>query len=323
MVSGSFDTLEKQVRFAVRRGVRGILMGPMLVGFDTMRYLSKEYNLVVMAHPALTGTCFHDREHGMTPAVLLGTLFRLIGADVSIFPNAGGRFHFTAEECGAIADALRAPMGDLARAFPCPAGGMSIERIPELAAAFGEDSVLLIGGDVLRRADIEGGTRRFLDGIRASFSEELADPADPFVSACEWRGGGGPEESPRDLLRFADFRWEGRAREEYKTPGEFDFSGVSRQELTGRFGERTAFDLRYFEIEPGGYSSLEKHLHEHVIIGVRGRGVLVKDMEDFEINVHDVAYVGMHQKHQLHNRGSEPFGFFCIVDHERDRPRKV
>jgi ribulose-bisphosphate carboxylase large chain len=323
MVSGNFDSLEKQVRFAVRRGVRGILMGPMLVGFDTMRYMAKEYNLIVMAHPALTGTCFHDREHGMTPAVLLGTLFRLIGADISIFPNAGGRFHFTARECGAIASALRAPMGDLAPAFPCPAGGMSLERIPELAAAFGPDSVFLIGGDVLRQADIEEGTRRFLDGIRRSFAEELAEPDDPFVSACEWRAGGVPEKTPRDLLRFAGFRWEGRSREDYKSQEEFEFRGVSRQELTGRFGEQTAFDLRYFEIEPGGYSSLEKHLHEHVIIGVRGRGVLVKEMEEFEIKIHDVAYVGMHQKHQLHNRGREPFGFFCIVDHERDRPQKV
>jgi ribulose-bisphosphate carboxylase large chain len=200
---------------------------------------------------------------------------------------------------------------------------MSLERIPELAAAFGPDSVFLIGGDVLRQADIEEGTRRFLDGIRRSFAEELAEPDDPFVSACEWRAGGVPEKTPRDLLRFAGFRWEGRSREDYKSQEEFEFRGVSRQELTGRFGEQTAFDLRYFEIEPGGYSSLEKHLHEHVIIGVRGRGVLVKEMEEFEIKVHDVAYVGRHQKHQLRNRGIEPFGFFCIVDHERDRPQKV
>lgn len=323
MVSGSFDHIEKQVRFAVRHGVRGILMGPMLVGFDTMRFLAKEYNLIVMAHPALTGTCFHDRDHGMTPAVLLGTLFRLIGADISIFPNAGGRFHFTVEECTAIAEALRAPMGDLAAAFPCPAGGMNLGRIPELASTFGPDSVVLIGGDVLRQSDIERGTRRFMDEIRRGFAEVLAEPVDPFASACEWRSGAAPEETTRDLLRFADFRWEGRARQDYKVPGEFDFRGVTRQELAGKFGEQTAFDLRYFEIEPGGFSSLEKHLHEHVIIGVRGRGVLVKESGEFTININDIAYVGPQQRHQLHNRGDEPFGFYCIVDHERDRPQKA
>ena len=29
-----------------------------------------------MTHPTFTGTHFHDPRHGMTPAILLGTLFR-------------------------------------------------------------------------------------------------------------------------------------------------------------------------------------------------------------------------------------------------------
>lgn len=320
MISGSVDRIEKQARFAVRQGVRGVLLGPMLVGPDTMRYLSAEYNLAVMAHPALTGTAFHDRSHGMSPAVLLGTLFRLIGADVSIFPNAGGRFHFTTEECAAIAGALREPLGELAAAFPCPAGGMSLARVPELAASFGPDSVFLIGGDVLRQVDIEAGTRRFMDAIREGFGEELAAPAEPFVSACEW-GGAERRQTLHDLLPFDDFTWKGRKREAYKASGALPFSGVSRLELVGRHGEQTAFDVRYFEIEPGGYSSLEKHVHEHVIIGVRGRGVLIKNGREIPIGVHDIAYVGPLDVHQLRNPQVEPFGFFCIVDRERDRPR--
>ena len=33
----------------------------------------------------------------------------------------------------------------------------------------------------------------------------------------------------------------------------------------------------------------------------------------------DVAMVGPLETHQLSNRTGAPFGFFCIVDHERDR----
>jgi ribulose-bisphosphate carboxylase large chain len=34
----------------------------------------------------------------------------------------------------------------------------------------------------------------------------------------------------------------------------------------------------------------------------------------------DVGYVEPLKAHQLRNEGHEPFGFFCIVDHQRDRP---
>ena len=81
--------------------------------------------------------------------------------------------------------------------------------------------------------------------------------------------------------------------------------------------------MRYFEIEPGGYSSLEKHVHEHVVIGVRGNGVLVNSTGIHELGVHDIAYVKPLEQHQLRNNGDVPFGFYCIVDRKRDRPIAV
>jgi S-methyl-5-thioribulose 1-phosphate isomerase len=322
LVSG-FDTLEAQVRHAVREGIKGLLIGPLLVGCDVMRHLAREYNLILMAHPALTGTFFHDRHHGITPAVLLGTLFRLFGADISIFPNAGGRFHFSHQECLDLADRLRTPLGSLPAAFPCPAGGMNLQRLPELGASYGQDSVFLIGGDVLRQADVTAATGRFMDGIRKTFDEHLFPPVQPPVSACEWRPAMPENARLQDLLTCRDYQWQGRAVQAYKPGEEALFKGITRQELTGRFGEETAFDLRYFEIAPGGHSSLEKHLHEHVIIGVRGAGMLVKPSGEYPINQHDIAYVHPLEGHQLQNRGDQPFGFFCIVDHHRDTPQPI
>ncbi len=323
MLAGRFDQVDAQARTAVRLGVRGVLVGPLLVGCDIVRHLSREYGLAVMTHPALTGTFFHDRRHGMAPSVLLGTLFRLIGADISIFPNAGGRFHFSHSECQELATALRAPLPGIAAAFPSPAGGMNLQRLPEMATDFGADSVFLVGGDVLRQKDRVAATRSFVDGIRAIFGENLQPVEREAVSACEWQGGGDNDRDVQDVLHCSDYHWHDRPVVDYKPDQTLPFVGVARHELIGRYGEQTAFDLRYFEIAPGGYTSLEKHVHEHVIIGVRGSGTLRMNGKELAIGLHDVAYVAPLQPHQIHNPGSEPFGFFCIVDRQRDKPQPV
>ena len=322
MVSGRFDEIEDQVRYAISQGIKGVLVAPMLVGPDTVRHISQEYGLIIMAHPALAGVHFHDNSHGMTPAFLLGTLFRLIGVDISIFPNTGGRFHFTRQECINLAEALRRPQGKWESAFPCPAGGMPLTRIEEMIRVFGEDTVLLIGGSIMTQyPDLAEGTKAFMDRIRSCSNEKLGEPSQHFESSCEFAQSSDQER--KELLKFSAFKWTGRDIQEYKPEGDLDNKNVVRHELIGNNGENTKFDLRYFEIESGGYSSLEKHVHEHVIIGVRGRGILLKGGQEIIIGRHDVAYVAPLEPHQLRNQDSEPFGFFCIVDHERDRPIKV
>ncbi|MFP4013153.1 MAG: RuBisCO large subunit C-terminal-like domain-containing protein [Chitinispirillaceae bacterium] len=323
MVAGAFDQIDKQVRYAVGQGVRGILVAPMLVGPDAVRYFSREYSLIVMAHPALTGTFFQTRDHGMSPAVLLGTLFRLIGSDISIFPNWGGRFPFTREECVELASALRREQYGWKGAFPCPAGGMNLGRVKEMGEAFGKDTVFLIGGALLDPSgDTQKLTSEFMDSLRGGFGERVELPAE-FVSSCSVGPAGASVKDVKEILPFSGYRWGGREVQEYKQEGRIPFRGILRSELVGRFGENTSFDLRYFEIEPGGFSSFEKHIHEHVIIGVRGEGVLLKKNNTFKIKEHDIAYVAPLEAHQLRNDGDSPFGFFCIVDHVRDKPRQV
>lgn len=119
---------------------------------------------------------------------------------------------------------------------------------------------------------------------------------------------------------LAGFRWEGRADQVYKTTQEPNFRGVRRVELVGKHGERANFELRYFELEPGGYTSLEKHVHTHVLIGARGSGEVVMGEERRALHPDDVAYIEPLRVHQLRNAGAEPFGFYCIVDRDRDRP---
>ena len=171
MIAGRFDQIEAQMEFAAAQGCAGALIAPMLIGPDTGFHLARKYGLAVMTHPSFTGTHFHDPEHGMTPAMLLGRLFRVFGADISVFPNAGGRFTFTEQECLDLAIAMQEPLGDVKPGFPSPAGGMTIEKIDSMVAAFGHDAVFLIGGALMRHApDPEVGARAFITAIEQAVS---------------------------------------------------------------------------------------------------------------------------------------------------------
>ncbi|MGH8162141.1 MAG: RuBisCO large subunit C-terminal-like domain-containing protein [Gammaproteobacteria bacterium] len=319
-LAGRDEELERAAEFIHARGLAGALICPLAVGLDRARALAERCGLLFMAHPVLTGAYTGGETSGIAPDVLLGTLFRLAGADISVFPSPGGRFAVTEAQCGVIADALRRPLGNLRPAFPGPAGGMGLETVPALARIYGRDAVWLVGGALRAHTDgMAGGTRAFLDAIRGHFGERLKEPAGSFVSACELPASGAG--NLRSLIpALESFRWEDREDQVYKTTQELDFRGVRRVELIGRNGERCSFELRYFELEPGGYTSLEKHVHTHVLIGARGHGVVVTGEARCAMRPDDVAYVAPLQVHQLRNESDAPFGFYCIVDRARDRP---
>lgn len=121
------------------------------------------------------------------------------------------------------------------------------------------------------------------------------------------------------------YAWDGVERETYKNGQEAGrkWQGIIRQVLVGRHAEATQFHVRYFEVSPGGYSSLEKHEHAHVVIAVRGQGRAVLDATAHEMQPLDTVYVAPWMPHQFLALGDEPFGFFCIVDAKRDRPQSV
>ena len=313
--------LDRYAEFVLELGLKGVLMCPLILGLDRTRRLNDRFGLICMAHPSMSGAYTQSRDHGIAHHVLMGTLFRLAGADISVFAAPGGRFPYTVQECQDLANALRAPLGQLAPALPSPAGGMSFESLPELCEGYGTDSALLIGGSLQAHdSDLAAGTRSYVERIREICGERLSQPQTEWASSCEFGGVGG--EGIHSVLKFLEgYKWEHREDREYKST-EFDFADVRRVELIGRHGEQADFDLRYFEIAPGGHTSLEKHLHTHVIVSARGQGVLITDEMRAQLAPLDVAYVKPLEVHQLRNETDQPFGFFCIVDRERDRPMR-
>ena len=317
-VTGPLPALTRRFEYTARLGLPGVLACPFIAGLGTARALARDHDLVLMAHPTFSGGHFVSRREGIEHGLLFGTLLRIAGADIVVFPNAGGRFELGRDNCASIAARLRAPFGRLPPAWPCPAGGMHLEQLPGMCADYGPDAVLLIGGALIGHGeDLEASTRTFLDVIRAD-SQERPEPPRPL------RAHRFDTQAPRVLVHRPGFEWSGRSSSAYRDAsglaGDPVFKGVRRVELVGKFGERSRTDLRYFEIEPGGYSSLERHVHTHIVIGARGCGVLVVEGRRETLAPMDVAWIGPLEAHQLRNDSSEPFGFFCIVDHDRDRP---
>lgn len=121
------------------------------------------------------------------------------------------------------------------------------------------------------------------------------------------------------VIHSDNYRWEGVEKKEYKTDTQ-NFKDIHRYTLLGDDIRELNTQTRYFEIQPGGYSSLEKHQHPHSVMIIRGSGTVVLDNEMVPVYSHDVVYIAPGTIHQFHADREEELGFLCIVDRYRDRP---
>lgn len=124
---------------------------------------------------------------------------------------------------------------------------------------------------------------------------------------------------PAPVRRFDPaFAWEGVERLPYKEEGSAPFRAISRQVLFSTSGLES--ELRYFEIGPGGYSTLEQHEHVHAVMILRGHGQCLLGDEIRSVAPHDLVTIPSWTWHQFRPTGLEPLGFLCLVSLRRDRP---
>lgn len=143
--------------------------------------------------------------------------------------------------------------------------------------------------------------------------------------SCRWKAEkktctGKNKNKSRLYKHKGNLRWQGIKTEKYKPKGG-DWADIVRRVIVGNRGESARFHLRYFEISQGGYSSFEKHRHEHVVICVRGKGKVLTGKRNNTLDFLDTLYISPETPHQLSNPFDEPFGFFCIVNAKRDKPK--
>jgi ribulose-bisphosphate carboxylase large chain len=161
-ISGTPQTVLKQLAFAQKKGVGAIMLAPMLLGLPFLAEIVREHATVpVLAHPSFSGAA------RIAPAALWGKFFRLFGADGIIFVNFGGRFSLPPDTCHDVARAALAKWRQLAPSFPIPAGGMTLERVEELKQFYGDEVILLVGGSILRAPNNEALLSRAQDYVAA------------------------------------------------------------------------------------------------------------------------------------------------------------
>lgn len=115
------------------------------------------------------------------------------------------------------------------------------------------------------------------------------------------------------------FRWEDVEHRPYKDAEAAPFKAISRQTLFS--DPRLLGELRYFEIEPGGYSTLERHEHMHAVLILRGRGTCLVGTGVYALGPHDLVTITPFTWHQFRASTGEPLGFLCLVNSDRDRPQ--
>jgi quercetin dioxygenase-like cupin family protein len=116
-----------------------------------------------------------------------------------------------------------------------------------------------------------------------------------------------------------DFTWEHTELLRYKVEGSAPFRNVTRQVLFDDIAGGAQW--RYFEVAPGGWSTLERHQHTHAVMVLRGRGRCLVGQQVREIAERDLVEIAPMTWHQFRAAEDAPLGFLCLVSCDRDRPQ--
>ena len=114
-------------------------------------------------------------------------------------------------------------------------------------------------------------------------------------------------------------RWEGVDHKPYKHDDRALFKDISRQTLFSR--PDLAGELRYFEVSPGGFSTLERHEHVHAVLILRGGGEALVGDQVLKLRQNDLVTVPPMTWHQFRAGADQALGFLCMVDAARDKPQ--
>jgi quercetin dioxygenase-like cupin family protein len=82
------------------------------------------------------------------------------------------------------------------------------------------------------------------------------------------------------------------------------------------------FEMRYFELQKGGKSSLDEHPHEHEVFILKGKGKMLIGDKEYSLRPNDAVLVEPNEKHRFFQEGDEPFGFICVVPNGVSQSKK-
>ncbi len=99
---------------------------------------------------------------------------------------------------------------------------------------------------------------------------------------------------------------------------EFSKLPVNKQTCCSRTTERPitsteAFDIKLFEMQPGGYSPLHSHPAEHQIIVIGGEGTVSNGENPKPIKSGNAISIQGNEPHQFKSTGDKPLMFLAVT----------
>jgi len=77
------------------------------------------------------------------------------------------------------------------------------------------------------------------------------------------------------------------------------------------------FAMRYFEVEPGGYTPRHMHDWEHEVFILSGEGKVIYEGQEWEIGPGYVVFIPPGKEHCFMNTGREKMVFLCLIPYKR------
>lgn len=106
------------------------------------------------------------------------------------------------------------------------------------------------------------------------------------------------------------FQWEGV---EGLPLNEDGLRFVTKHVLIGENEGAPNYFMRYFHLDPGGHSKLERHPQEHEVIILNGVGEIQIAETTYSVKPFDVVFIEGDELHQFRALDDQDLGFICVI----------
>lgn len=90
-------------------------------------------------------------------------------------------------------------------------------------------------------------------------------------------------------------------------------SRVKMRMLIGPDDGAPNFNMRMFEVAPGGHTPLHTHAWEHEVYILAGEATVCQGAAEHKAPAGDCVFVPAGDEHQFRNAGADPVSFLCLV----------
>lgn len=103
------------------------------------------------------------------------------------------------------------------------------------------------------------------------------------------------------------------SKKQLEENNEYCCKNTQIRELTAKIGDGKELTIKFFEMNPNGYSPLHSHTPQHILAITGGSGVVFDGEKATAIQTDDIVHITSNEPHQLRATSSEPLRFICLT----------